>query len=62
MNNRLRSDRRYSFIYFDKKGNELFHVYHWFPTLKYAKNFAKVLERTSNLADLHRIKVKTAFL
>lgn len=62
MSNQLRSDRRYKFSYEDRQGNELYYVYHWFPTLKYAKKFAKVLEGNSKLGSLHKIKVTTAFL
>ena len=62
MKNQSCLDRRYKFSYEDKQGNELYYVYHWFPTLKYAKKFAKVLEANSNLGSLHKIKVTTAFL
>ena len=56
-----RKDRRYKLSYLDKKGNELYFTYHWFPTLKYAKLFAKKLEANSRLGSLHKIKVTTAF-
>ena len=56
-----RQDRRYKFSYIDKEDNELYFTYHWFPTLTYAKLFAKKLEANSRLGSLHRIKVTTAF-
>ena len=62
MKNQSYLDGRYKFSYEDKQGNELYYVYHWFPTLKYAKKFAKALEANSNLGSLHKIKVTTAFL